>query len=208
MKSWRSRFSPPKGIHCFSTKMLMEIDPTAYYPFQSPEGDSLFFYEACLHTAHNFDASFSPPKGIHCFSTIVVALAAWYMLKEFQSPEGDSLFLYLSKLRKITICSILALAGECFSPPKGIHCFSTRLPEVWADCGQVQVSVPRRGFIVFLPWRKRPRPSIRRRFSPPKGIHCFSTTGPMVVGSLWYSCQSVSVPRRGFIVFLREFAQG
>ena len=38
-----------------------------------------------------------------------------------------------------------------FSPPKGIHCFSNR----WQGSpvrmlGSLQVSVPRRGFIVFL----------------------------------------------------------
>ena len=92
-----------------------------------------------------------------------------------------------------------------FSPPKGIHCFSTldglaALVEDWAirfqspegdslffypgghnpgRTGSRWVSVPRRGFIVFLRFR---------------GDHGRSYVGDH---------GRVSVPRRGFIVFLR-----
>ena len=61
----------------------------------------------------------------------------------FQSPEGDSLFFYL--------VAALVKAEDIlgFSPPKGIHCFSTWLRRLVRQ-GKLLVSVPRRGFIVFL----------------------------------------------------------
>ena len=38
--------------------------------FQSPEGDSLFFYLNPDARRSTYWAGFSPPKGIHCFSTL------------------------------------------------------------------------------------------------------------------------------------------
>ena len=92
-----SSFSPPKGIHCFSTGdgrsktvwlyggvsvprrgfivfllfavFLVLTTRVWYEEFQSPEGDSLFFYELGLDE-----------------------IRAVY--EAFQSPEGDSLFFY------------------------------------------------------------------------------------------------------------------
>ena len=64
--------------------------------FQSPEGDSLFFYTRIW---------------IDCNSLYV-----------FQSPEGDSLFFYEEFDHRMRLSRG---ARECFSPPKGIHCFST-----------------------------------------------------------------------------------
>ena len=138
-----TRFSPPKGIHCFSTFLNKAGDALVaakvsvprrgfivflqdYHVdargtvvlFQSPEGDSLFFYEfySCLF-------NFGPP--------------------EFQSPEGDSLFFYWLHQ------GWQGQQHQGFSPPKGIHCFSTRKPQKRTLRPQ-NVSVPRRGFIVFL----------------------------------------------------------
>ncbi len=61
-----------------------------------------------------------------------------------------------------------------FSPPKGIHCFSTRgsLP---SGRRGLPVSVPRRGFIVFLLSQRPCEPSLTTSFSPPKGIQVFVT---------------------------------
>ena len=87
--------------------------------FQSPEGDSLFFY-----TEGN-----DGRRGV---------------ITEFQSPEGDSLFFYL--------------LGSLLGHP---------LPHV---------SVPRRGFVVFLlTFYANDLDQAIIRFSPPKGIRCFST---------------------------------
>ncbi len=63
------RFSPPKGIHCFSTVITHETLSPSARVFQSPEGDSLFFYS---------------PLATRCYNAIL----------EFQSPEGDALFFY------------------------------------------------------------------------------------------------------------------
>ena len=64
------RFSPPKGIRCFSTL-------------------------TALRALLRGDRGFSPPKGIRCFSTRLCRDGAnrpWG--GRFQSPEGDSLFFY------------------------------------------------------------------------------------------------------------------
>jgi len=94
-KSWVS-FSPPKGIHCFSTCSIGYV------------------------TGWELRTSFSPPKGIHCFSTRGKELRVELKLDEFQSPEGDSLFFYRGEVSKV-----ISRVSR-FSPPKGIHCFSTR----------------------------------------------------------------------------------
>ena len=87
-----------------------------------------------------------------------------------------------------------------FSPPKGIHCFST-IPITMGPCEVAYdiVSVPRRGFIVFLRGRRPSVPNHPLKFQSPEGDSLF-----------FYVCQCghfllryyVSVPRRGFIVFL------
>ncbi len=85
--------------------------------FQSPEGDSLFFYQGVGYQ-ENFDD--------------------W----EFQSPEGDSLFFYL--------------------------------PEDFEQkYGQPGVSVPRRGFIVFLLGRTSDRDRAVALFQSPEGDSLF-----------------------------------
>ena len=43
------------------------------------------------------------------------------VLDEFQSPEGDSLFFYPRWHGRLPVLP----SGIGFSPPKGIHCFST-----------------------------------------------------------------------------------
>ncbi len=117
-------FSPPKGIRCFSTRrswlprlrsllvsvprrgfvvflLTIEFYPVRRILFQSPEGDSLFFYlfylilDCAIGAAL---ASFSPPKGIRCFSTrLQEERRRIRILLKFQSPEGDSLFFYVQK---------------------------------------------------------------------------------------------------------------
>ena len=105
----------------------------------------MFFYEAEEMLGAATKTSFSPPKGIHCFSTWLVRSGVSPLASvAFQSPEGDSLFFY----------QIMGETTESFtvrfSPPKGIHCFSTQ-EEGNVNMEEGFVSVPRRGFIVFLP---------------------------------------------------------
>ena len=119
--------------------------------FQSPEGDSLFFYLELLRKwqaeGQNVEdlIGFQSPEGdsLFFYQTFDGAAACGPAL--FQSPEGDSLFFYVAQI-------IMEVANPIrFSPPKGIRCFST-----WAVpwiCGQRRYT----------------------SFSPPKGIHCFST---------------------------------
>ena len=113
------RFSPPKGIRCFSTGSTPSGVQIRAWWFQSPEGDSLFFYRF-WGKAGDCDV-------------------------RFQSPEGDSLFFYQSRRhpprQKAT--------PRSFSPPKGIRCFSTLLAKQ-DRLRTPPVSVPRRGFVVFL----------------------------------------------------------
>ena len=88
-------FSPPKGIRCFSTLRTATNSAKENKMFQSPEGDSLFFYQIDCQSrfspsgqvsvprrgfvvfllgrtefsGHLVHFRFSPPKGIRCFST-------------------------------------------------------------------------------------------------------------------------------------------
>jgi len=86
----------------------------------------------------------------------------------FQSPEGDSSLFYWPRSDGIK------RAAPRFSPPKGIRLFSTRsaVPET-LDC--ILVSVPRRGFVSFLPEGIKAVRVKGESFSPPKGIRLFST---------------------------------
>ena len=138
-------------------------------PFQSPEGDSLFFYE--FTTAERIALTvFQSPEGDSLFFYFASSYSCSGATLGFQSPEGDSLFFY----RAISDAFEIALA----------------------------VSVPRRGFVVFLltiefyPVRRILFQSPEgdslffylfylildcaigaalASFSPPKGIRCFST---------------------------------
>ena len=65
------------------------------YGFQSPEGDSLFFYVSKSGRGNERVHRFSPPKGIRCFSTCYLHEQQWLRENAFQSPEGDSLFFYV-----------------------------------------------------------------------------------------------------------------
>ena len=158
-------FSPPKGIHCFSTREGFGPPFRQLNKFQSPEGDSLLFYRGSAgeSSVNRCRASFSPPKGIR---ELVKWSLVWWSGRPktegafdqgqsddptirpipFQSPEGDSLSFYLFRDWKV-YCFYFAR----FSPPKGIHCFSTERI-IRCPCGRFSTS-----------------------FSPPKGIHCFST---------------------------------
>ena len=59
-----------------------------------------------------------------------------------------------------------------FSPPKGIHCFSTGLG-LGAGASSHTVSVPRRGFIVFLRLSKRLLGMSALPFQSPEGDSLF-----------------------------------
>ena len=147
--------------------------------FQSPEGDSLFFYLGHRATP-GYRATperFSPPKGIRCFSTWSCLengrprARTWRTLLGFSPPKGIRCF----STRRLTVRP--HVGQPCFSPPKGIHCFSTWHRLLWRWPIQY-VSVPRRGFVVFL----------RGQFR----------------GYVGRGGTRVSVPRRGFIVFLLD----
>ena len=87
--------------------------------FQSPEGDSLFFYEKALDVARVDARSFQSPEGDSLFFYEKALDVARVDARSFQSPEGDSLFFYARRLL--------------------------------GDADTERVSVPRRGFVVFLP---------------------------------------------------------
>ncbi len=95
----------------------------------------------------------------------------------FQSPEGDSLFFYNG----------------------------TRLVEEGVADGEGDVSVPRRGFIVFLPeMETQPVNVAVYEFQSPEGDSLFFYAGDERRGQPLPHAVVVSVPRRGFIVFLRK----
>ncbi len=114
-------FQSPEGDSLFFYEEKRNEVVSTINEFQSPEGDSLFFY-LCAQRSHEGkeDASFSPPKGIRCFSTMFADNTLDKINDTFQSPEGDSLFFYTERLplRSSRFC-------RRFSPPKGIRCFST-----------------------------------------------------------------------------------
>ena len=144
--------------------------------FQSPEGDSLFFYQLLSSTTTR----------------------SWAR-RSFQSPEGDSLFFYC------TLCIHWRAGTTRFSPPKGIHCFSTSRKQVRRLPLSIVRFSPPKGIHCFST-KHHPKPHHRKprqRFSPPKGIHCFSTK-TFGAGDDSKYVEIVSVPRRGFIVFLRS----
>ena len=94
-------FSPPKGIHCFSTRPCRPCrrgrGTRAPPAFQSPEGDSLFFYKRKLTRKEKRDNEFQSPEGDSLFFYAFAAITAAVMsvtMAGFQSPEGDSLFFY------------------------------------------------------------------------------------------------------------------
>gem|GEM_PF-3982476 len=64
-------FQSPEGDSLFFYEVRIMSDPDIAAAFQSPEGDSLFFYliRSCARPMYRHSLSFSPPKGIHCFST-------------------------------------------------------------------------------------------------------------------------------------------
>ena len=193
---WTSAgFSPPKGIHCFST--VAEAAKAFHQEaFQSPEGDSLFFY----HRTNGggfivvlMPIRFSPPKGIHCFSTRICPRMRRFLRSCFSPPKGIHCFSTSTRYGNEE-------RGQCFSPPKGIHCFSTRQRTVWElrlrRCG---FSPPKGIHCFSTVGEAHDSIGSLQGFSPPKGIHCFSTRPQSRPLGLW---QKVSVPRRGFIVFL------
>ena len=112
--------------------------------FQSPEGDSLFFYDVAGPPIIVGTTVSVPRRGFVVFLRCTISYPG-YFKPTFQSPEGDSLFFYNVKFFLLT-----QIWGKRFSAPKGIRCFSTERP----------------------PIRERGRTLC---FSPPKGIRCSST---------------------------------
>ena len=114
----RSSFSPPKGIRCFSTTQRPPLNYCAPDAFQSPEGDSLFFYEVLCHEHQIFSSSFSPPKGIRCFSTFAIRFE--FILSAVVSVPRRGFVVFL-----LAPWAVDEIRFNSFSPPKGIRCFST-----------------------------------------------------------------------------------
>ena len=98
-----SVFQSPEGDSLFFyVAIILAIGIDAIGEFQSPEGDSLFFYTRFPTQRPSRTSCFSPPKGIHCFSTISEALRTIPYYK-FQSPEGDSGLCYLEGTLKVAL---------------------------------------------------------------------------------------------------------
>ena len=142
-------FSPPKGIRCFSTLVGFRLDSVASLGFQSPEGDSLFFY----------------PK---------VTFSKAMLVKQIVSVprRGFVVFLRGTGVHQETWLDI-----PCFSPPKGIRCFSTQISGRCPMTAQeLHVSVPRRGFVVFLHGAVGRRSCPWPMFQSPEGDSLFFYT--------------------------------
>ena len=70
---------------------LTTDDPTIRpIPFQSPEGDSLFFYEALFKTCVRRRKKVSVPRRGFVVFLRYARIIQMAMDDEFQSPEGDS----------------------------------------------------------------------------------------------------------------------
>jgi hypothetical protein len=107
-----------------------------------------FLREPYPHHANYAGKCFSPPKGIDVISTMQL--------------------------------TALTAVLKSFSPPKGIDVISTANSSETVsreEFQQLQVSVPRRGLMSFLPAARRSTCVSARRlsFSPPKGIDVIST---------------------------------
>ena len=168
------RFSPPKGIRCFSTTLsTAPKSRRGDCRFSPPKGIRCFSTPKGKGGDHAKPDGFSPPKGIRCFSTgglFDLMEIAEDEIAKFQSPEGDSLFFYPNS--NLTN----ALQSTWFQSPEGdsLFFYDPSLPQAlshWIS----PVSVPRRGFVVFL-----------------RGRSAILNSGQKMV----------SVPRRGFVVFL------
>jgi hypothetical protein len=181
---WYSCFSPPKGIRLFSTRLNFSLE--------------------CSQSR----ACFSPPKGIRLFSTrnrhrvgaggtrVSVprrgfvsflrgcAGETWSFTEgpfPFQSPEGDSSLFYADGPTSRRPLGPVKLST--FQSPEGDSSlfYKANLPNIAPAAQTETVSVPRRGFVSFLPCFASLRENVnllrRPRFSPPKGIRLFSTRG-------------------------------
>ena len=105
------RFSPPKGIQVFATKMLDDFF-SGRRKFQSPEGDSGLCYVGSITTSQIQDgASFSPPKGIQVFATSGTPIGGRREGRVSVPRRG-----FRSLLRAGVTLGLFGLAG--FSPPK------------------------------------------------------------------------------------------
>ena len=115
------RFQSPEGDSLFFYLGEELEGPTLFLSFQSPEGDSLFFYAraASNRLAQKYDTFQSPEGDSLFFYSDDRSTPDGDRDAKFQSPEGDSLFFYDSRL------SSRGCYCFSFSPPKGIHCFST-----------------------------------------------------------------------------------
>ena len=86
----------------------------------------------------------------------------------FQSPEGDSLFFYED------VDVIVTTAGDAFQSPEGDSLFFYYCEDPVRETSEQHVSVPRRGFVVFLlGWFFDHSPGGERRFQSPEGDSLF-----------------------------------
>ena len=132
----------------------------------------MFFYASRDRTSSSGRMTFQSPEGDSLFFYLACERRRWARGVSFQSPEGDSLFFY----PMLASVRGLPLMGDVSVPRRGFVVFLLDDAD-WKNCNTSYVSVPRRGFVVFL-----------RRAE----IRCHQ--------DLW-----VSVPRRGFVVFLLSF---
>ena len=142
-------------------------------------------------------SGFSPPKGIRCFSTTGAPdYFKRILLYGLQSPEEDSLFFYVYHVGDDGDHEV------GFQSPEGDSLFFYPQGSGAVDAAY-RVSVPRRGFVVFLPegiYKAYFR--YQASFQSPEGDSLFFYKR-LRKSSPRSSAESVSVPRRGFVVFLR-----
>ena len=169
------RFSPPKGIRCFSITRTQRSGRHRPFLVSVPRRGFVVFLlvrtylEVCGRIQYQVSV---PRRGFVVFlldfePTIVVGR----MPASFQSPEGDSWFFYDFRY-------IGAYEGVLyeFQSPEGDSLFFYRGQPPWAGAAEMKFQSPEGDSLFFYTPTATPTPTRTEGFSPPKGIHCFSTS--------------------------------
>ena len=189
------KFQSPEGDSLFFYQETALASIWGRCWFQSPEGDSLFFYVVVttLGVTMTLRFGFSPPKGIRCFSTSAPTVSKHGQMPSFSPPKGIRCF--STRRRRKTLPKSMPvsvprrgfvvflprcgsepapkLSTLSFSPPKGIRCFSTQPLQSHQPFSRLRVSVPRRGFVVFLPLALITTLALFGGFQSPEGDSLF-----------------------------------
>ena len=103
--------------------------------FQSPEGDSLFFYDPGGGRKSSGVSVFQSPEGDSLFFYAIEAVGAKTLTTTHVSVPRRGFIVFL----RGAMASCLAPILKSFSPPKGIHCFSTCLDSIRQRRGGISI---------------------------------------------------------------------